>query len=61
MSSPATALGTTAEMMVNVFDGTRQLIHPGKDLLYRIIDSKSEANRHEVRAATLSLRAAAAV
>src|SRR5262249_8922086 len=38
MATPATGLTATADMMVNVFDGTRQPIAPKKELLYRIID-----------------------
>jgi hypothetical protein len=32
----------TADMMVNVFDGTRKLMSPGKKLLYRIIDGNQK-------------------
>jgi hypothetical protein len=42
MPSPVTAPDTTAEMMVNVFDGTRKLRSPGKNLLYRIIDGNQK-------------------
>jgi hypothetical protein len=38
MATATTAPTTTAEMMVNVFDGTRRPIATAKELLYRIID-----------------------
>src|SRR5713101_1685985 len=43
MATPATAPSKTAEMMVNVFDGTRQLINTSKQLLFRIIDGNQKA------------------
>ena len=42
MATPASGLTPTAEMMVNVFDGTRQLINPTKEMLYRIIDGNQK-------------------
>jgi phosphatidylserine/phosphatidylglycerophosphate/cardiolipin synthase-like enzyme len=38
MAGPATSPVRTADMMVNIFDGTRQLMRPGVQVLYRIID-----------------------
>jgi hypothetical protein len=39
MATPGRQVGDTAEIMVNIFDGSRQLIGPGvKNLLVRIID-----------------------
>src|SRR6266851_5504903 len=43
MATPATALSRTAEMMVNVFDGTRQFINTSNQLLYRIIDGNQKS------------------
>ncbi len=42
MASPSTSLGSTADMMVSVFDGTRNPMDPGTELLYRIIDGNQK-------------------
>ena len=43
MANPIGPVRTTAHMMVNVFDGSRNLMNPGTELLYRIIDGNQKA------------------